>query len=1065
MVSTSPRTPRGPGDRLLGRGALRRCGRPAGRAVALCLAVALVATARPVRAQAPMSLADRVACRSRVEDVYWEHRIWPRENPGLKPPRAAVLSNEQIAQRVEESLRYEAALGAIWHQALTPAVIQAELARIVRQSQQPEVLDEIIAALGRDPSQVAECLVRPELAERRIKEWYANDRERHASVRERAERELLAAHGIDDLRAGSGEVAEVEWLRKGRGGSDERLDARRIVLTDESWNRRAEDLVRAFPQARPQPVTVPEGRGGTAERLAALPLGSPSALQEGGDRYYAVMLLARGEGALRQATVTWRKQPFAAWWSARRQAIGPARPEAAAYTLDAQAASGVAVEQWRRLSASFALDPRWYHSAVWTGSEMIVWGGADGFSVINAGRYDPVTDSWMEVSTAGAGATTGVAATAVWTGREMIVWGGISGETGGRYDPTTDLWVATSKIHAPSWRYHHTAVWTGKEMIVWGGDDYSNCFADGGRYSPATDTWKPTAAAGAPSARSVHTAVWTGSEMIVWGWSDFTPGGFLDSGARYRPATDSWLPVAPAGASSGRNGHVAVWTGREMIVWGGFNGSGPLSTGLRYDPATDRWLATAAAGAPSARVETTAVWTGREMIVWGGSPSYNGGALGTGGRYRPATDSWQPTSPTRAPVARTFHTAVWTGSEMIVWGGWPDRDGSFLVTGFSGGRYRPATDSWLDLAITSAPRARELHTAVWTGTEMIVWGGAVATNTGSRYTPATDSWLATTTTAAPAERSSHTAVWTGSKMIVWGGSGSDQASDHLATGGLYDPAADRWAATSTASAPDARFGHVAVWTGREMIVWGGGPDGWGLVSGGRYDPVADAWAATNAASAPSARSSPTAVWTGNEMIVWGGRVLTEDCGQCPDIITELATGRRYDPATDTWSRVTRRGAPAGRDGHVATWTGSQMIVWGGEDAAGGGLASGGRYDPATDTWTATACAGAPTGRNGATAVWTGGEMIVWGGTDGQGHPLKTGGLYDPAADRWRGTTTRGAPAARSLHTAVWTGSQMIVWGGANSSSDVLGNGGAYAPGEVGGAGAEEAAAGSACGKR
>jgi N-acetylneuraminic acid mutarotase len=1064
MVSTSPRAPGGSGDRRLRCNAFWQCGRPTGRAVALCLAVALVAIARPVRAQAGMSLADRVAGRLKVEDIYWAHRIWPRENPGPKPPRTAVLSNEQIAQRVEESLRYEAALGTIWHHALTPAVIQAELERIVRQSQQPEVLDEIIAALGRDPYQVAECLVRPELAERRIKEWYANDRELHASVREQAERELLAAHGIDDLRAGTGEVAEIEWLRKAPGGSDERLDAQRIALTEESWNRRAEALVRAFPQARPLPVPVPEGRGGAAERLAALPLGSLSALQEDGDRYYAVMLLARGEGAMRQATVTWRKQPFATWWGTLRQAIGPAQPEAAAYTLGAQSGSGVAVEHWRRLAGSFALDPRWYHSAVWTGIEMIVWGGADGYAVINAGRYNPVTDSWMEVSTAGAGATTGVAATAVWTGREMIVWGGISGETGGRYDPSTDRWVAISKTNAPSWRYHHTAVWTGKEMIVWGGDDYSKGFDTGGRYSPATDTWKPTATAGAPSARSSHTAVWTGSEMIVWGGSDFTPGGFLDSGARYRPATDTWLPAAPAGASSGRNNDVAVWTGSEMIVWGGFNSSGPLSTGLRYNPATDQWLATATAGAPSARVETTAVWTGSEMIVWGGSPSFNGGALGTGGRYRPATDRWEPTSLTRAPVARTFHTAVWTGSEMIVWGGWPDLNGSFLVTGYSGGRYRPATDSWVDLAVTSAPRARVFHTAVWTGSEMIVWGGAVATNTGSRYTPATDSWLATTTSDAPAERSSHTAVWTGSKMIVWGGSGSSQASDHLATGGLYDPATDQWAATSTANAPDARFGHVAVWTGREMIVWGGGPYGWGLVSGGRYDPAADTWVATNTNAAPSARSSPAAVWTGSEMIVWGGRVTTEDCSQCPTIVTELDTGRRYDPATDTWSRVTRHGAPVGRDGHVAVWTGSQMIVWGGEDAAGSGLDSGGRYDPATNIWTATARAGAPTARGGATAVWTGSEMIVWGGTDSNGHPLKTGGLYDPAADRWRGTTTRGSPAARSLHTAVWTGSRMIVWGGTNSTSYVLGNGGAYAPGKVG-AGAEESAGGSARGGR
>ena len=43
--------------------------------------------------------------------------------------------------------------------------------------------------------------------------------------------------------------------------------------------------------------------------------------------------------------------------------------------------------------------------------------------------------------------------------------------------------------------------------------------------------------------------------------------------------------------------------------------------------------------------------------------------LTTGGRYDPATDSWTATSTTSAPAARYYHTAVWTGSEMIVWGG------------------------------------------------------------------------------------------------------------------------------------------------------------------------------------------------------------------------------------------------------------------------------------------------------------------------------------------------------------------------------------------------------------
>ena len=52
------------------------------------------------------------------------------------------------------------------------------------------------------------------------------------------------------------------------------------------------------------------------------------------------------------------------------------------------------------------------------------------------------------------------------------------------------------------------------------------------------------------------------------------------------------------------------------------------------------------------------------MIVWGGGASIN-----TGGRYNPATDSWTATSTTNAPEGRYYHTAVWTGTTMIVWGG------------------------------------------------------------------------------------------------------------------------------------------------------------------------------------------------------------------------------------------------------------------------------------------------------------------------------------------------------------------------------------------------------------
>ena len=56
---------------------------------------------------------------------------------------------------------------------------------------------------------------------------------------------------------------------------------------------------------------------------------------------------------------------------------------------------------------------------------------------------------------------------------------------------------------------------------------------------------------------------------------------------------------------------------------------------------------------------------------------------------------------------------------------------------------------------------------------MIVWGGVDETfndcNTGGRYNPITDSWIATSLSDAPSPRDSQTAVWTGSEMIIWAG--------------------------------------------------------------------------------------------------------------------------------------------------------------------------------------------------------------------------------------------------------------------------------------------------------
>src|SRR5881296_2292293 len=82
-----------------------------------------------------LTFAERVAYQRAIEDVYWRHRIWPKERPDLKPSLDAVMS-------------------------------QAQMDRMAKHTRQPEVLRELFEALGNDPFLIAECLARPLLTER-----------------------------------------------------------------------------------------------------------------------------------------------------------------------------------------------------------------------------------------------------------------------------------------------------------------------------------------------------------------------------------------------------------------------------------------------------------------------------------------------------------------------------------------------------------------------------------------------------------------------------------------------------------------------------------------------------------------------------------------------------------------------------------------------------------------------------------------------------------------------------------------------------------------------------------
>jgi N-acetylneuraminic acid mutarotase len=364
---------------------------------------------------------------------------------------------------------------------------------------------------------------------------------------------------------------------------------------------------------------------------------------------------------------------------------------------------------------------------------------------------------------------------------------------------------------------------------------------------------------------------------------------------------------------------------------------------------------------------------------------FNAGATWKRGQY------WKATSATNAPSARFDSVYCWTGTKLIVWGG--GLHSGSTVAG-DGKIYDPATDTWTTMSTTGAPSGRVGASGVWTGSKFIVWGGAsnlnlhTPLNTGAVYDPGLDTWSAITATGAPAVRCYHSAVWTGTKMLVWGG--YDWNTTDKSDGFSYDPSGNTWsAAIQTTGAPSARDTHMAVYTGSKMVIWGGEAySGTAQNTGAVYDVAGNTWTAITATGAPTARNCwRNYVWTGSKVLLYGG-----DNGT-----VAMAGGYQYDPTGNTWSTMSATGAPSTRNYSMVIWNGTQLQLFGGANKPKTSTAAyndGFFYNPSTDTWWPMRAGGVPGARDAGAAVWTGTQFIIWGGeASGQTADVATGGVY------------------------------------------------------------------------
>ncbi|MCB1087664.1 MAG: hypothetical protein KDM63_11510 [Verrucomicrobiae bacterium] len=341
-------------------------------------------------------------------------------------------------------------------------------------------------------------------------------------------------------------------------------------------------------------------------------------------------------------------------------------------------------------------------------------------------------------------------------------------------------------------------------------------------------------------------------------------------------------------------------------------------------------------------------------------------------------DSWRRL-PDMPLDPRYGFASVWTGSELLIWGGYSNgQDVAFA----DGARYNPSANTWAPMAPADpdTPSARQWPWFTWTGQELVVWGGNNAQsnplNDGAVYDPDTDTWepLPASPLSArmwgPLPQNGGQAVWTGTHMVIWGG--ATAVSNYANDGALLGKNSGtwQWQLMSPNNSPPARRNYAMSWTGNRVFVWGGIPQGGGGTNtGGLYDPVGDIWTATSALNAPSARNLPVAAWTGNEIFVWGG----VQSG------TYLNNGGRFNPDTNVWSTIPIVGGPSGRAWHSLTWVGSDLVVWGGQTNGDVVLGDGALYSNINDGWNVISNDGAPSKRFNSSAVWSGKEVYFVGG--------------------------------------------------------------------------------------
>lgn len=184
-----------------------------------------------------------------------------------------------------------------------------------------------------------------------------------------------------------------------------------------------------------------------------------------------------------------------------------------------------------------------------------------------------------------------------------------------------------------------------------------------------------------------------------------------------------------------------------------------------------------------------------------------------------------------------------------------------------------------------------------------------------------------------------TMIPAGQQLLMWTGVTDADTSQDHVDS--YSPGTDTFVEHLVSGGPDQSV-SVTAFTDRTVYAWASGTPrrAGGLYS---YKIGENSWRALPAAPM-LASGSASMTWTGTELLIFGGFVYPTGW---------IGDGAAFNPATATWRALPKSPLSARRDA-MSFWTGQAFVVWGGNDANAAVAWSrddGASYDPAKDRWT------------------------------------------------------------------------------------------------------------------